>query len=97
MHNVAGTLGLARRARKCASGDDVIRSIQKQRAKLVIIADDCGENMRKKLIDKSTYYHVPYVFLDTDTLNMALGTANRKSVAILDEGFAQKLHACLKG
>ena len=97
MNSVVGTLGLARRARKCASGDDVIKSIQKQRAKLVIIAQDCGENMRKKIIDKCTFYHVPYVFLDADTLNLALGTANRKSVAILDEGFAQKLHTCLKG
>lgn len=97
MNDVQGILGLARRARKCATGDDVIKSIQRKRAKLVIIAQDCGENMRKKLIDKCTFYNVPYEFLDADILNIALGTANRKSVAILDEGFAQKLHTCWKG
>ncbi len=55
------------------------------------------ENGKKKLTDKCAYYHVPYVFMNGEELNMAIGDKNRKSVAILDEGFAQKLHACLKG
>lgn len=97
MMDVVGTLGLAYRARKCSSGDDVIKSIQKQRAKYVIIASDIGDNMKKKLIDKCTFYDIPYGFMDGTLINQAMGTMNRKSVAILDEGFAQKLHACLKG
>lgn len=96
-HMAIGTLGLARRARKCVSGDGVISSIQRAKAKLVIISNDCGDNTKKKLLDKCNFYHVPYVFMDEAALNTAIGTLNRKAVAILDEGFAQKLHACLKG
>lgn len=97
MSNALGILGLAYRARKCATGDEVIKSIQKNRVRFVIIADDCGDNMRKKLIDKCTFYKVDYAFMESDEMNRAMGTNNRKSVAILDKGFAQKLHTCLKG
>lgn len=97
MSDIVGVLGLACRARKCATGDEVIKSIQKKRAYFVIIADDCGDNMRKKLIDKCTFYQVEYAFMQSDEINRAMGTNNRKSVAILDKGFAQKLHTCLKG
>lgn len=92
-----GILGLAHRSRNTATGDGVIRSIQKKRARLIVIADDCGDNMRKKLIDKCTFYQVEYCFMEAAQINQAMGTENRKSVAILDEGFAQKLHTCLKG
>lgn len=95
--SATGLLGLAMRARKCSSGDDVMKSIQKQKAKLVIISQECGDNTKKKLLDKCAFYHVPYVFMENDALNKAIGTLNRKAIAILDEGFAQKLHACLKG
>lgn len=96
-NNTIGLLGLARRSRQCVSGDGILTSIQRAKAKLVIISDTCGDNTKKKLLDKCTFYHVPYVFMENDALNTAIGTQNRKAVAILDEGFAQKLHACLKG
>lgn len=30
-------------------------------------------------------------------MNMAIGDRNRKAIAILDKGFAEKIAACLKG
>lgn len=97
MNDAIGVLGLSYRARKCVSGDEVIKSIQKKRAYFVIIAEDCGDNMRKKIIDKCTFYNIDYAFMPSEDINRAMGTNNRKSVAILDKGFAQKLHTCLKG
>ncbi len=97
MNNVIGILGLAARARKIATGEIVLKKIRSNQAYLLIVADDIGENGKKKLIDKCVYYHVPYVFMNVEDLNIAIGDKNRKSVAILDRGFAQKLHACLKG
>lgn len=96
-NQVAGLLGLATRARKIACGDTVMKSIQNQSAKLVILTDTCGSNNKKKLIDKCTYYQIPHVVMNEIVLNTAIGEWNRKFVAVLDEGFAQKLHACLKG
>lgn len=95
--NAIGILGLIRRSRRLISGAEVIKSIQKQQVYLVVIAEECGENMRKKLMDKCTYYQVPYVFMDGKALNQAIGMQNRNAVAITDQGFAQKLHACWKG
>lgn len=97
MSNVSGLLGLAQRSRKLKYGDEIIRSIQQKTAFLVIITPQCGDNMRKKLIDKCLFYQVPYVFMEEFTMNQAIGTWNRKAVAVVDQGFAQKLHACLKG
>ncbi len=97
MSKTSGLLGLAMRSRKCVTGDEVIKSIQRKSAKLVIITNECGENAKKKLLDKCAYYGIPYVFMSETELNEAIGTWNRKSIAIQDEGFANKLHACLKG
>lgn len=97
MSNLSGTLGLASRARKIAAGDQVIKSIQSRNAKLVLISDICGNNTKKKLIDKCTFYQIPYEYIEDGILNRSLGQSNRKSVAILDEGFAQTLIVCLKG
>ena len=97
MSNLNGLLGLARRARKIASGDSVLKSLQNKSAKLVLICEDTGNNTKKKLIDKCTYYEVPYGFIDSTILNQAIGEYNKKAVSILDEGFAKKLQTCLKG
>ena len=95
--NAIGTLGLAARARKIATGEIVLKKLRSNEVKLVILAEDIGENGKKKLTDKCAHYKVPHVFMNGEDLNEAIGDKNRKSVAILDEGFAQKLHACLKG
>lgn len=92
-----GLLGLIQRSRRLISGEEVIKGIQKHQVYLVVIAKECGNNIRKKLMDKCTYYEVPYVFMDREALNQAVGTKNRSAVAITDQGFAQKLHACWKG
>ena len=85
MNDVQGLLGLAAKARKLSFGDSGMKDIRAKKAKLVIMSADIGENSHKKLVDKCTYYH------------MAIGQRNRKFIVILDEGFAQKLHTCLKG
>lgn len=94
----AGLLGLAMRARKIAGGDQVLPCIQNKSAKLVLIAGDASENTRKKYVDKCTYYNIEFDFVETSAeLNQAIGTYNRMVIAICDEGFAKKLHTCLKG
>lgn len=95
--DVTGLLGLAARARKISSGDIAFKHLRSNEAKLLILADDIGNNSKKKLLNKCEYYHVPFVYMAADAMNRAIGSSNRKFIVILDEGFAQKLHACLKG
>lgn len=99
MNNKAmGLLGLAARARKIVSGEGVLTSIQNRSAKLVLIAEDASENTKKKYVDKCTYYNVEFDFVETSAeLNQAMGTLNRRVIAVTDEGFAKNLHTCLKG
>ncbi|MGL5540468.1 MAG: L7Ae/L30e/S12e/Gadd45 family ribosomal protein [Erysipelotrichaceae bacterium] len=98
MSNALNFLGLAARARKIATGEQVLKSIQSQSAKLVIIAADASDNTKKKLTDKCTFYKIDYVFVETSAeLSQAIGQFNKVAVAVLDEGFAKKLQTSLKG
>lgn len=98
MHKWQNLLGMAMRARRVALGDSVLASIQSRRAALVLIAADIGANQRKKLCDKCAFYQIPYVFVENAVwIDEAIGQHNRKSVAILDSGFAKSIQSCMKG
>ncbi|MBS4207583.1 YlxQ family RNA-binding protein [Bacillus sp. FJAT-50079] len=90
-------LGLATRARKTISGEDlVIREIQQARAKLVLISKDASDNTSKKIQDKCIFYNVPYLFVESrEQLGHAIGKEARVVVAITEEGFAKKLASML--
>lgn len=97
MNEAAGLLGLLLRSRRFATGDVIMKEMRSHHVKLLLLSDTIGENSRKKMLDKCAYYHVPYVYVDELILNQVLGRRNWKTIAVLDEGFAKKLHACLKG
>ncbi len=93
MSNYLNIIGLAYRARKCATGEEtIINEVRNQKAKLVLMSNDISKGTRKKLTDKCSYFNVPYVEVDDRyTLGKALGKPERVAVAILDDGFAKKL------
>jgi ribosomal protein L7Ae-like RNA K-turn-binding protein len=86
-------LGLANRARKIISGEElVLKEVRNGRAKLVLLAADASANTTKKITDKCSYYHVPIKEVDNrNSLGQAIGKEARVVVAILDSGFAEKL------
>ncbi|MFR6487908.1 MAG: hypothetical protein ACLUQK_10350 [Clostridium sp.] len=45
---------------------------------LLILAEDIGDNAKKKLSDKCNFYEVPCVYMDGALMNMAIGDRNRK-------------------
>ena len=97
MKQAIGILGLAMRSRSLCSGEIILKKISSKDASLLILADDIGENNKKKYLDKCHFYQVPYVFMNHDDMCEALGGRNRKAVLILNKGFAEKLSTCLKG
>ena len=98
MHRWQSTLGLAMRARKVVMGDAVLKSIQNGQACLVILADDCGENQRKKICDKCAFYDVPLMRVESGSMiDAAVGEYNRKVAVIIDQGFAKTIQAYMKG
>lgn len=90
-------LGLANRARKLISGEElVIKEVRNAKAKLVILSNDASNNTEKKITDKCSYYNVPVVKVeDRNQLGHAIGKDARVVIAVLDEGFAKKLRTLL--
>ncbi|WP_243386903.1 YlxQ family RNA-binding protein [Bacillus kexueae] len=90
-------LGLANRARKIISGEElVIKEVRNGRAKLVLLSKDASNNTSKKITDKCSYYGVPLVYVESrEQLGQAIGKEQRVVVAVLDSGFASKLKTML--
>ncbi|MEH7301868.1 YlxQ family RNA-binding protein [Neobacillus drentensis] len=86
-------LGLANRARKIISGEELaLKEIRNGKAKLVLLAADASANTTKKITDKCNSYNVPLKMVeDRDLLGQAIGKEARVVVAVLDVGFAKKL------
>src|SRR5690625_6313913 len=96
-HSYLNLLGLAYRARKISTGEELIlKDIQKRHAKLILIANDVSEQTKRKLTNKCKTYDVPYIEVDDRyTLVGAIGKQARVAIAILDDGFAKKLKSLL--
>jgi|SRR5690625_1933835 len=90
-------IGLAYRARKCSTGEDVIMNdIRTNKAKLVLIASDISWRTKKKITDKCDTFHIPYIEVeDRFILGNAIGKSERVAIAILDNGFATKIQSLL--
>lgn len=86
-------LGLANRARKIISGEELaVREIRTGKAKLILLSADASANTAKKVTDKCKSYQVPVKLVQNrEMLGQAIGKEARVVVAVLDDGFAKKL------
>ena len=94
---VANLLGLAQRAGRIISGEElVVKAIQEGKAKMVFLAGDAAPNLSKKIKDKSNYYQVEVVTVfSTLELSSAIGK-ERKVLAITDAGFTKKMRSIMQ-
>lgn len=92
-------LGLAARAGCVESGFDAVSgSILKNKVEVLIIARDISRNTLNKLMDLSSKTELPtkaYSFSTMKDLGFAIGKPDRALVAVLDQGFANKLVSML--
>ena len=59
-------IGLAFKAGKCVVGEEnILNSIRSNNVKLLLIANDCGENTAKRLTDKCKTFAIPYMEADS--------------------------------
>lgn len=96
--HVLTLLGFAQAAGKIASGDDAARiALERQKGRLVILAEDAAESTKKRMIRLAERMGVPLVVLSTDrnTLGLAIGKSSRAAVVILDAQFAQAIQRSL--
>lgn len=95
---ILNLLGLALRSGNLITGEEqTVKAIQQKKARFVFVAHDASENTRKKLRDKSHFYHVNYnekTFSQTE-ISQALGR-KRMVCAICEQGFAKKIQELLQ-
>ncbi|MDM5144041.1 putative ribosomal protein YlxQ [Lactococcus lactis] len=64
---ISNLLGIAKRAGKIISGEElVIKSIQSNKARLILLANDAAANLSKRITDKSNYYEIAVSTLFTE-------------------------------
>ena len=90
-------LGLANRAQKVISGEDlVLKEMKNGQVKLVLLSEDASKNTKRKMINKCTYYHIPFKYVNNRyMLGKAIGKEARVVVALTEAGFAKKLASLL--
>lgn len=92
-NKVLSRLGLAMRAGKLVSGEEVVlKALRSREAKLVLLAGDASDNTIKKITDKCKSYGVPLLIGFTRfELGSAVGKPERVLFAVTDRGFADML------
>lgn len=86
-------LGLAARARKLITGEElVIKEVRRHAVRFVIVAEDASEGTKKKIVNKCNYYKVPIRIVGSRyELGEAIGKGERVVIGVIDHGFANKL------
>ena len=91
--NVFFAIGLAQKAGKLASGDyAVTNALKTGKVKLLLIAKDCAENSKEKLLYLCQLHKVKTLeVLDRTKLGMAVGKGQRTAVAVLNDNFVKMI------
>lgn len=91
-------LGLAMRARKIVSGEDLtVQAIRSNQAEVVFLAKDAGKNTQKKIKNKCIFYNIPvFDCFTAEEITQAIGKP-RMVLGILDKGFASRIEELISG
>lgn len=96
---LTGIIGLAKRAGALAVGtENVIESVRKGKARLVLVACDVSENTAKRLQDKASYRNVPLerIPIRMDALGHLIGKDHAAAVALLQDGFVRSYRKAMQ-
>ncbi len=93
MNKIYSMLGLASKAGKLASGEDVVRnSIRQGKVKLLIISEDASENTKKRFLNASEYYKVQVIIWGSkEQLGSSIGKSDRSVIGINDDNFKKSV------
>jgi len=88
---IAGLIGLCRKSGKLACGATAAETaIKRKKCYLVIIAEDCGESIKKHFVNLCTIYKVEYrIMFNKEWLGTATGLDEKAVIAVKSKDFAQ--------
>jgi ribosomal protein L7Ae-like RNA K-turn-binding protein len=97
-NKVYGLLGLSARAGKISFGTEaVLEGIEKNKVKLVIIAEDTSEKTKKKIIESCKSSNIEYlIFGNIFSNSKAIGKVNKAIIGIIDKNFAEAIISKIK-
>ena len=98
VNSVLNTLGLAKRAGKSVTGDELVLQISKNQVVLVLLASDASNRTKKQMYSKCEYYGVEVIeHFNKEEISNAIGMHNRIAVGISDSGFSKLIKDKMKG
>lgn len=88
-----GMLGLAKRAGKVQTGEDICsKAVKSGKSKLIIVACDASENTKKSITDSCRFYGVKYAETSCKAeLGKYTGADSRAVVSVNDDNFAKAI------
>ncbi len=98
-NNILGLVGLAMKAGKVAFGaDSVEESIQKRKAKLVIISKESSERTKSKFTKICEKYSIPIIIDGSiEEISKSIGKNNKAVIGIKDTNFANSIQKKYNG
>ena len=92
-NKVYGILGLARRAGKISFGtESSIETIQKGKAKLVIVTTDSSDRTKNNFEELSKKFNVEFrIFGTIENLSKSIGQNNKAVIVIKDKNFSNEI------
>lgn len=95
---ILSLLGLAQKAGRLSSGDfGAEKAIRAGKAKLILMAEDCADETKKKYRELAEEYEVDCIEAGNKIeLGTAIGREFRAVVVILDDGFKKGIQKKLK-
>ena len=92
-NKIYGLLGLARRAGQISFGTESAKeTIEKNKAKLVIVAEDCSDRTKKNFEMACTNKNVPFrIYGTNDKISKCIGQENKAVIVIKNENFAKEM------
>lgn len=98
INKIYSMLGLCMKAGKIAYGSDMCEeNIKNKKAKVLIIANDTSDNTKKKFENISKRENIDLFFFgDINSISHSIGKNNKAIIAILEDGFANKIKDMLK-
>lgn len=87
---LAGLIGLCRKSGNLICGATAVETVIKnKKSYIVLIADDSGESIRKKIINLCTTYQAEYrIVKNKEWLGNATGLDDKAVVAVINKDFA---------
>jgi len=96
---ILGMLGLATKAGKIVAGMEATKeAVAKQKAKIVIIAQDASEKTKKNLMMEAAKHGATvYQIATIEEISQSIGKKNKAIVGVVDKNFAQAIEKNING